>query len=93
MLQAYDEVKDKCEFIGIACNDTMDAWLAALEKYSMPWVQLFNSNDVAPAENVSVKYAIEGYPAKIIITPEGEIHKIFVGEDSDFYTELANVIK
>lgn len=93
MLQAYDEVKDKCEFIGIACNDTMDAWLAALDKYSMPWVQLFNSNDVAPADNVSVKYAIEGFPTKIIITPEGEIHKIFVGEDSGFYTELANVVK
>lgn len=93
MLQAYDEVKDRCEFIGIACNDTMDAWLAALDKYPMPWEQLFNPNDVAPAENVSVKYAIEGYPTKIIITPDGEIHKIFVGEDSGFYVELANVVK
>lgn len=93
MVQAYDEVKDRCEFIGIACNDTMDAWLAALDKYPMAWVQLFNSNDVAPAENVSVKYAIEGFPTKIIITPEGVIHKIFVGEDSDFYAELAALVK
>lgn len=93
MAQAYDEVKDRCEFIGIACNDTMDAWLAALDKYPMAWVQLFNSNDVAPAENVSVKYAIEGFPTKIIITPDGKIHKIFVGEDSDFYAELAALVK
>ncbi len=93
MLQAYDEVKDKCEFIGIACNDTMEAWLAALDKYQMPWVQLFNSNDVEPTENVSVRYAIEGFPTKIIITPEGTIHKIFVGEGSDFYAELASVVK
>lgn len=93
MLQAYEEVKDKCEFIGIACNDTMDAWLAALDRYPMPWVQVFNSNDVAPAENVIVKYAIEGYPTKMIITPEGVIHKIFVGEESDFYATLDRVVK
>lgn len=93
MLQAYEEVKDKCEFIGIACNDTMDAWLAALDRYPMPWVQVFNSNDVAPAENVIVKYAIEGYPTKMIITPEGVIHKIFVGEESGFYATLDRVVK
>uniref|UniRef100_UPI00405793FC TlpA family protein disulfide reductase n=1 Tax=Alistipes sp. TaxID=1872444 RepID=UPI00405793FC len=93
MLQAYEEVKDKCEFIGIACNDKMDAWLAALDKYPMPWVQVFNSNDVAPAENVILKYAIEAYPTKMIITPEGVIHKIFVGEESDFYATLDRVVK
>ncbi len=93
MLQTYEEVKGKCEFIGIACNDTMDAWQTALEKYPMPWVQLFNPDNVAPAENVSVQYAIEGYPTKIIITPTGVIHKIFVGESSDFYTELKRVVK
>lgn len=93
MKLAYEKHRAKCEFISIDCNDDHDKWLAALDKYQMPWVHLYNSEDGAPEENVSVRYAIEGYPTKIIITPEGMIHKIFVGETSDFYEELNRVIK
>ena len=93
MKRAYEKHKAKCEFISIDCNDDYDKWVAALDKYQMPWVHLYNSENSAPEENVSVRYAIEGYPTKIIITPEGVIHKIFVGESSDFYDELNRVVK
>lgn len=93
MKSAYEKHRAKCEFISIDCNDDHDKWVAALDKYQMPWVHLYNSENSAPEENVSVRYAIEGYPTKIIITPEGVIHKIFVGESSDFYDELNRVVK
>lgn len=92
MKAAYEKHKGKCEFISIDCNESREKWLAGVEKYQMPWVHLYNSDDVAPRENVSAIYAIQGYPTKIIITPEGLIHKIFVGENDDFYNELDRVL-
>ena len=92
MKAAYEKHKSKCEFISIDCNESREKWLAGVEKYQMPWVHLYNSDDVAPRENVSAIYAIQGYPTKIIITPEGLIHKIFVGENEDFYNELDKVL-
>lgn len=92
MKAAYEKHKSKCEFIGIDCNESREKWLAGVEKYQMPWVHLYNSGEVAPRENVSAIYAIQGYPTKIIITPEGLIHKIFVGENEDFYNELDKVL-
>lgn len=92
MKSAYEKHKSKCEFISIDCNESREKWLAGVEKYQMPWVHLYNSDDVAPRENVSAIYAIQGYPTKIIITPEGLIHKIFVGENDDFYNELDRVL-
>lgn len=92
MKVAYEKHKSKCEFISIDCNESREKWLAGVEKYQMPWVHLYNSDDVAPRENVSAIYAIQGYPTKIIITPEGIIHKICVGENDDFYNELDRVL-
>lgn len=92
MKAAYEKHKSKCEFISIDCNESREKWLAGVEKYQMPWLHLYNSDDVAPRENVSAIYAIQGYPTKIIITPEGLIHKIFVGENDDFYNELDRVL-
>ena len=92
MKAAYEKHKSKCEFISIDCNESREKWLAGVEKYQMPWVHLYNSDDVAPRENVSAIYAIQGYPTKIIITPEGLIHKIYVGENDDFYNELDRVL-
>lgn len=92
MKAAYEKHKSKCEFISIDCKESREKWLAGVEKYQMPWVHLYNSDDVAPRENVSAIYAIQGYPTKIIITPEGLIHKIFVGENDDFYNELDRVL-
>ena len=93
MKAAYEKHKNKCEFISIDCNESREKWLEGVEKYQMPWVHLYNSADVAPAKNVSAIYAVQGYPTKIIITPKGLIHKIFVGENQEFYNELDNIKK
>ena len=43
--------------------------------------------------DVSTLYAIEGYPTKIVIDPEGNIAKIVVGEDPAFYEYLDELFK
>lgn len=93
MKKSYEKHKAKCEFISIDCNESREAWLKGLEKYELPWTNLYNPTDSSPLEDVSVTYAISGYPTKIIITPEGLIHKIFAGETAEFYNELDRIIK
>ncbi len=93
MKRAYNKHKNRCEFVSIDCNESRESWLKGLEKYQMPWVHLYNPKDSSPLNSVSVKYAVMGYPTKIIITPEGRIHKIFDGETAEFYAELDRVVK
>lgn len=53
----------------------------------------FTIPDDAPLDkNATVLYGVQGYPTKIIINPEGRIHKIFSGEGPDFYKELDAVL-
>lgn len=56
----------------------------------MPWVQLFNDGkDI----DVAALYAVNGYPTKCIIDPEGKIVRIFSGESAEFYTYLDDLLK
>ena len=93
MKKSYEKYHKSCEFVSIDCNETKEKWLAGLKKYNMPWVQVYQPTDSSANADVSVIYGIEGYPTKIIITPEGKIHKIFIGETPDFYKELEKIAK
>ena len=93
MKKSYEKYHKSCEFVSIDCNETKEKWLAGLKKYDMPWVQVYQPTDSSANADVSVIYGIEGYPTKIIITPEGKIHKIFIGETPDFYKELEKIAK
>ena len=88
MKEYYEKYKDQCTFVGICCRDTQEDWLAAVEKYELPWTNLYSDPQAQPAQSVEVMYAVPGYPTKIIISPEGEISKIVVGEDPAFYEAL-----
>lgn len=89
---SYERHKDKVTFIGIACREKNESdWRKSVAENKLPWLQLINSNDLN--SDVSVKYAIEGYPTKIIITPEQTIAKVSVGENSEFYTTLDELLK
>ena len=72
----YTKLADKCEFISIASNE--EDWLAALEKYDMPLIQLYVPTNLPTDLNPTVLYAIQGYPTKIIVDPNGVIAKIFI---------------
>ena len=84
MKKYYEKYAGKFEIVGIDCRDTQEKWKAAVEKYELPWLHVYN----ADADGTPDKYAVEGYPTKIIIDPEGKISKIFVGESEKFYEYL-----
>ena len=84
MKKYYEKYAGKFEIVGIDCRDTQEKWKAAVEKHELPWLHVYN----ADADGTPDKYAIEGYPTKIIVDPEGNINKIVIGESEEFYEYL-----
>lgn len=89
MKKYYEKYKDKMEILGVACRDTEEKWKEAVNKYELPWLHVFNSDDA----DITMKYGIEGYPTKIVIDPEGKVSKIVVGEDPAFYDYLDELFR
>ena len=84
MKEYYQKYKGKFEILGVDCNDTPDKWKAAVKKHELPWLNVYNPRE----SKVLADYAIQGFPTKIIVGPDGKIVKTIVGEDPAFYTLL-----
>lgn len=89
MKKYYAKYKDKLEIVGIDCRDTEKKWREGVEEHQLPWTNLYNDKN----NDVTVKYAISGYPTKILIDPEGKIVDVFVGESEDLYKKLDEMFK
>lgn len=87
MKEYYKKYAGKFEILGIDCNDTEDKWKKAVADNDLPWKHVYNPRN----GDVTTKYAVSGYPTKIILDPEGKIYKTIVGESPEFYTVLDNL--
>ena len=84
MKEYYAKYKGKFEILGIDCNDPLEKWKEAVKKHELPWLHVYNTKE----SKVLSEYAIQGFPTKIVIGPDGKIVKTVVGEDPAFYTLL-----
>ena len=84
MKEYYQKYAGKFEILGIDCNDPEEKWKAAVEKYELPWMHVYNPRN----SDLLEQYEIEGFPTKIIVGPDGKIVKTIIGEDPAFYTLL-----
>ncbi len=91
MKEYFEKHKNKIKFIGIACNDTETKWKNAVFEHKLKWKNLLNDNEIN--KDVSIKYAVEAYPTKIIINSSGIIEGVFKGEGEDFYERLDELMK
>ena len=91
MKQLYKDAKGKIEILSIDCNDTQEVWKNAIKEHELPWLHVYNPGD--EKTDVSLTYAIKGYPTKIILNPDGTINKTIVGEDPEFYDYVRSLIK
>ena len=55
--------------------------------------QRLQSERRSGAEDISVEYAVSGYPTKVIIGPDGLIIGKYAGEGPDFYEALHKTIQ
>ncbi len=81
MKACYAKHKDKLEILGIDCNDPVDRWKNAVAKHQLPWLNVRADE----GSDIFTKYSIQGFPTKIILSPEGKVVKVFVGEDPQMY--------
>ena len=86
MKKMYDKYKGKLEIVGIDCRDSEDKWKAAVNQHELKWINVINSTD--KTKDLTTKYNIPGFPTKFIISPEGIIEKIVVGEKPEFYETI-----
>ena len=84
MKEYYAKYKNQFEILGIDCGDEEDAWKAAVAENQLPWKHVYNPKE----SELTDDYAIQGYPTKIVIDPDGNIAKVFIGEDPAFYEYL-----
>ena len=79
----YSKYKDRLEIVGIACNDTAEKWAAAVKKHKVPWLHVRSEDGIAEQ-----KFRVQGYPYKVLISPEGTVLNIYLGETEEFYQYL-----
>lgn len=91
MKENYSIYNKDVTFVGVACGDKKDAWKTALDKYKLPWLNLWN--DPEGDNKVLADYGIQGFPTKLIIDPDGIVRNITIGEDPEFYIVLAKLLK
>ena len=86
--EADQKYNDELEIIGIDCRESEEAWRAGVEKYQLPWVNVYNPKD----SKLTDEYVVPGYPYKAIVSPEGYIKNITVGHDPAFYDALTKLM-
>lgn len=87
--EAYEKYGSRITVIGIGCNEPEADWRAGVKKYELPWINLYNGDN----REIYTAYSIEGFPTKVIINPEGKIVDLTTGEDPEFFTRLADLVK
>lgn len=84
MKRYYGKYSGKFKIVGIDCNDTERKWKEAVEKNALPWINVKSEQEDATPE----RYAVKGFPTKVVVAPDGTIAKIAVGESPEFYKYL-----
>jgi thiol-disulfide isomerase/thioredoxin len=90
MKDVYAKYKDDLEILGVDCQDSEKKWHAAVVQYDLPWLQVRCPDDML--DDLAEMYGIEGFPTKAVISPEGKLLKVVVGEDPEFYTYLDDLL-
>ena len=93
MKQNYAELSPKVKFVGIAFHDSKEAWFKALNKYQLPWINLWEDPETDRNKSLLKEYGVSGFPTKMIVNPDGYIVNTTVGEDPEFYEILKALVK
>ena len=88
MKTSYEKYSDKLEILSVDCGDKEGDWKDSVKELEMTWKNVFDAKN-----EVAEQYEIQGFPTKIVLDPEGNILKVFVGESEEFYQYLDNILK
>lgn len=88
--KTYQEYKGKLEVLGVDCQDPETTWREAVARHQLPWVNVYNPGR---GEEVLSAYGVQGFPTKVLVSPEGKIADITTGENPAFYDKIRELVK
>ena len=83
MKRYYNKYHGRVEFLGVCCGDTDKKWRAGVAEHKLPWVNVLEGES-----GLSSRYAVGGYPTKVLLDKEGKVVATFVGESPALYKKL-----
>lgn len=92
MKKYYEKYAGKLEILGVNYGDTEEVWKKTVEENELTWKHV--RMDRANKEQTAIlqQYGVSGFPTKVILSAEGKIIKVVVGEDPAFYTLLDELL-
>lgn len=92
MKKYYEKYAGKLEILGVNYGDTEEVWKKTVEESGLTWkhVRMDRTNKEQTA--ILQQYGVSGFPTKVILSAEGKILKVVVGEDPAFYTFLDELL-
>ena len=91
MKKMYEKYKNKLEIVGVDCRDTEARWKAAVKKHQLPWINVTSMTN--KNEDLVSTFNVNGFPTKVILSPEGKIVRAVVGESPEFYELIDRLMK
>jgi thiol-disulfide isomerase/thioredoxin len=84
-----DKHADKLQILSISNDKTVDGWKSVINQKQMDWPNIL----IGPGEkNYVNKFNVQGFPTKILVSPDGIILYRESGENEDFYEKLEKLI-
>ena len=77
--------KDKLQLLGISNDRSVDVWKTFITKNEMNYPNILSGKG---DQDFVSKFNVQGFPTKILVSPEGKILFRDTGEKEDFYTKI-----
>ena len=89
MREFRDKHIDQLEILGIANDRNRENWMKVIESSNLNWHHIFNG---VGEKNFVEVFNVQGFPTKLLISPEGIILNRTSGEEEDYYDEIEKII-
>lgn len=94
LLNIHDTYKDKgLAILGVAADRKKEVILKAARQDKLPWTQTSMYEQRPGQEPINKLYNVSAFPTKFLISPEGVIKAIYVGDSKQLDEELARLLK
>lgn len=84
-----DAHADKVQIVGVANDKDVAKWKACIEKNGMNWPNVMQGKG---EQDYVAKFNVQGFPTKVLVSPEGIILHRESGENEDFYKKIETLI-
>lgn len=85
-----DAHADKVQIVGVANDKDVEKWKKCIEQNKMNWPNVMQGKG---EQDYVAKFNVQGFPTKILVSPQGIILHRESGEGESFYKKVEELIK